>query len=186
MHQVTHPGELPESVPAPVRQAVAIGWSAVGTHNERRVWGNSRAMALRFGQRIGCPVDAEAVEMRPAGPIGSPADALRTLQWPGKPVSVRIGAAVVTEGITGSVDVPKPSGTPEEVVELIDDLVAAGKLRQFRTAVGVLSSGWRFEIKTYRHADEPVIRVVAPGDVWPDEQPHALLEPVARFNDRLP
>lgn len=177
--------DLPETVPEEVRFACMIAGVCETAAGEAFGWGNLRGVFLQLRRTIGTPVKDTQVGIKPLeyGPHTTRtndairryvATARRPFQFPGQ----HTGVVMLTETVAGVPD----DVEPEALDEAFADLVAAGA-RQGRVAVGVLMSGWRLTVTTYRHERGPRVVLLEPGEPWPER--FGLAASMDALNDKL-
>jgi hypothetical protein len=181
--------DIPSEVPSPVRQAVAKCAQIEDAAHSRLPWGEWLGVLVVFSarpgentiQNWGTVFDPEPGSHSPVGLLYRAIHNRRQKLPAG---FCHIGAAVLSEGLTpGEGATLGLSGSPPEVRERHDDLVAAGQARQFRTAVGAMASGWRFEVRRERHGTGVEMGLFAPGEPWAQE--HELAVAITHANETL-
>lgn len=185
--------DLPPSVPEQARRAIRLCWRLEGAARQSPPeWGRLAAVLVSFHQRPGeAELDLVTTELDASlnVPAAHTEDLLmgmvnRSQPRPRLPPG-HVGTAVVTETIERHADAPEPAGSPEEMTASIEHLVATGRARQFRTFLAAMSSGWRFELRSFRGDLALHLSVCPPGEPWPDEERYPLMAPLRAMNTRL-
>lgn len=166
--------DIPDTVPEDTRMGLLIARTCDTAAAEKVGWGDLRAMVIRLRRDLDTPDGHFHAGLAPLefGPDTTrTTDAINLfltsmdsqLSIHGKIPGTHIGAIVLSETLANVPD----NLLPGALDEVYAAQVAAGA-RQGRVAVGAMTSGWRFVLTTYRHEDTTRIRVLEPGEPWPE------------------
>lgn len=169
--------DLPDNVPPLVREALGVSKRIDAMTFAKYGWERLPVpLILRF-------LKVDGVLQTSAGPLGLAgmtrplAAELKDLINYKKPkphVGQHVGTGALSEGILFVEEMSLPEVTGHKFEEVIDDLVAEGKVRQLRSTLVVLSSGWRYEYQRERAGNKITIDVYEPGDEWDCEEASLL------------
>lgn len=177
--------ELPAHVPTTVRQAAAVTLGAERHSHNTIPWLYFPGLVLRFKQIYGDPKLAVSYNLLEPEETMLTIDVVRKMlrgKQPKPTPGAYVGCALMVEGNTLADGVEMPDVTGEALNEWFADKAATGDARQFRMAVALFESGWRFKITRERHGDGVEIDVYEPGDEWVEND---LTESVAEVHARL-
>jgi hypothetical protein len=98
-----------------------------------------------------------------------------------------VGYGVLSEGLHGTTDEVyerlNATRSGEEMTSLIEDLTATGEVSNWRMLVGVLVSGWSYEMIRHRGQEALEINVYPVGEAPKNNEIHLILRD---FNERVP
>lgn len=173
MKDLTSSDQIPSSTPVVVRRAVSLCEQIVRDLGPQVGWGKLPTILFQFEQAsLGATLNVRYTDID-VGATGTfrATDALNlVVQTAGKvsrPERHR-GVALWTEVLETTVEVPSaiPSG---DLQRFYHEQVAAGAKLSMRT-IGVLSSGWRFEIVREQEHPDLAITLIPPGQHWADDK----------------
>jgi hypothetical protein len=186
--------DLPPTIPDDLRQILGKAEEALMTTFQAFSWNSLPGIFFCYGHVDKSKTVYGAVDMIENGVekgAQRAVDLLNAMALRGVPMikncRYHVGYGVLAEGLHGKdEDTYKrlfSARNGQEMSDLIDDLSATGEVTNWRMHVGVLASGWSYEMISHRGREGLEINVYPVGEAPTNNEIHAILRDL---NDRIP
>lgn len=187
--------ELPRTIPDDLRQLLVKAEEALGASFKAFSWNSLPGIFFCFGHIDKSKTVYSAADLMDNGVkkgaerVSDVLNAMAAVR--GVPTIARckyhVGYGVLSEGLHGNTvetyERLNATRNGEEMTALVEDMTATGEVTNWRMLVGVLVSGWSYEMIRHRGQEALEIRVHPVGEAPENNEIHLILRDL---NERVP